>query len=68
MPDERANALAFGADGALWVGGSKGLMQFKEGAWTLYEVMSDISEVEIAADGSVWIASAPLGDRSALPV
>ncbi len=61
MPDERANALAFGADGALWVGGSKGLMQFKEGAWTLYEVMSDIAEVEVAADGSVWIASAPLG-------
>ncbi len=61
MPDERVSALAFGPGGVLWAGGSKGLMKFSSGQWTLYEGMSAISEIEIAADGSVWVATAPFG-------
>jgi ligand-binding sensor domain-containing protein len=61
MPDERANALAFTPDGTLWVGGSKGLMKFSGGQWTLYDAVKDIREIEVAADGSLWLATAPLG-------
>jgi streptogramin lyase len=61
MPDERANALGFAPDGTLWVGGSKGLMKFSGGQWTLYDDVKDIREIEFAADGSLWIVTAPLG-------
>ncbi len=61
MPDERAHALAFAPDGTLWVGGSQGLMKYSGGEWTLYEEVKEINEIEIAADGSVWVATAPLG-------
>jgi ligand-binding sensor domain-containing protein len=61
MPDERANALAFTPDGTLWVGGSKGLMKLSGGQWTLYEDVKDIREIEVAADGSLWLATAPMG-------
>ncbi len=61
MPDNRANALAFAPDGALWVGGSKGLMKFDGGQWTLYEDAKDIREIEFAADGSLWLVTSPLG-------
>ncbi|MCB9418930.1 MAG: hypothetical protein H6667_03955 [Ardenticatenaceae bacterium] len=60
MPDERASALAAAPDGTLWVGGSKGLMQFKGGQWTLLNGLTDINEIELAPDGSIWLASASL--------
>lgn len=66
MPDERASALAFAKDGTLWVGASSGLQSFKGGKWTLYgkdtpAKLSDINELEIAPDGKMWVATAPLG-------
>lgn len=66
MPDERAQSLAFAKDGTLWVGASSGLQSFKGGKWTLYgkdtpAKLSDINELEIAADGKIWAATAPLG-------
>jgi ligand-binding sensor domain-containing protein len=64
MPDERAYSLAFAPDGTLWVGGAAGLMQFKNGQWTLYDVLADINEVELAADGTLWLAAASMGGGS----
>lgn len=66
MPDERAYSLAFAQDGTLWVGASSGIQSFKSGKWTLYgsdsaAKLSDISELEIAADGKIWATTFPLG-------
>lgn len=66
MPDERNQALAFAPDGSLWVGGSSGLMMFKNNQWTLFgkdttASLSDIKEIEITSDGRIWVATAPLG-------
>ena len=66
MPDERAYALAAAPDGTLWVGGSTGLMQFSGGQWALYDVMADINEIELAADGTLWLASASMGGGGTL--
>ncbi len=66
MPDERAYALAFAKDGTLWVGASSGIQSFKGGQWTLFGAdsaakLADINEIDIAADGKVWVVTAPLG-------
>ena len=61
MPDERAYSLAFAPDGTLWVGGSTGLMRYSGGQWTFYDVLADINEMELAADGTLWLAQAAMG-------
>ena len=64
MPDERAYSLAVAPDGTLWVGGSTGLMKFSNGAWTFYDVLADINEIELAEDGTLWLAQASMGGGS----
>lgn len=66
MPDERTAAIALAPDGTVWAGGSTGLMSFKNGKWTLFgrdtdAKLTDINEVEVSADGNLWVATASLG-------
>lgn len=67
LPSNRANALAAGPDGALWVGGQPGLARLKDGKWTLYTrdttpgMPLDIVQLEFAADGTLWAASSGAG-------
>lgn len=66
MPDEKASALEFSADGTLWVGANSGLMSYKNGGWKLFGADSpaklmSINELAMAPDGSLWAATAPLG-------
>ncbi len=65
MPSERARSIAVDASGVLWVGTSSGLLKFSGGSWTLYDsdvgLFGEISEIEVAADGTLWVASYPIG-------
>lgn len=64
MPDERAYSLAFAPDGTLWVGGSTGLMRYSGGQWMFYDVLADVNEMELAADGTLWLGQAAMGGGS----
>lgn len=66
LPNQRANALAVGADGTLWVGTSGGLAQFKNNQWQFYaakdnSLLYDINELELADDGTLWVGTASIG-------
>jgi len=66
LPNNRANALAVGADGALWVGTSGGLARFRNNQWAFYSSrdvsgLSDIRELVFASDGTLWVGTASLG-------
>ena len=67
MPSEKASAVAFDKNGALWIGTTKGLIKYSGGAWTLYTsdttpgMISPIVDIETAADGTLWLVSAPFG-------
>ena len=66
LPNQRANALAVGADGSLWVGTSGGLAQFRNNQWKFYasrEVsgLADIREMAFTADGALWIGTSSIG-------
>ena len=63
LPDSSINALAFGADGALWIGTENGLAQLHQGKWQVFTTensgLSDdfVATLTIAADDSVWTGS-----------
>ncbi|MHB0878603.1 MAG: two-component regulator propeller domain-containing protein [Anaerolineae bacterium] len=67
MPSETASAVVVADDGIVWVGTTKGLARFDGSAWRLYGsdtvagMPADITEMELAADGTLWLASAPFG-------
>ncbi|MCP4539755.1 MAG: hypothetical protein GY832_21665 [Chloroflexi bacterium] len=65
MPSERALSIEMDANGVLWVGTSSGLLKFSSGSWTLYDsdvgLFGEISEIELADDGTLWVTSYPIG-------
>ena len=66
IPDEQANALALAPDGTLWIGASGGLISYRSGQWVYYDAdfpanLQDIRELEIGADGKIWVATYPWG-------
>lgn len=66
LPDERIYAVAVAADGSVWAGASSGLLQFKGGKWTFFgsdtpAALTEVSEIELAADGKIWVTTAPWG-------
>ncbi|MBN1371440.1 MAG: hypothetical protein JW987_05830 [Anaerolineaceae bacterium] len=66
IPDEKANALALAPDGTLWIGASGGLISYRNGQWVSYDAdspanLKDIRELEIGADGKIWVATYPWG-------
>ncbi len=66
LPNQRANALAMGPDGALWVGTSGGLAQFKNNQWKFYASkdvagLADIRRLVVASDGTVWVGTSSIG-------
>jgi len=66
MPDEKASAIEFSADGTLWVGANSGLMSYKNGTWKMFGAdspakLASINELAMAPAESLWVATAPLG-------
>lgn len=66
LPNQRANALAVGPDGTLWVGTSGGLAQFKNNQWQFYASkdvsgLSDIRRLVFASDGTLWVGTSSIG-------
>ncbi len=65
MANETALALVVDG-GVVWVGTSGSLERFANGQWKSYtssttpELPGSISEMALAADGTLWLASAPL--------
>ncbi len=69
LPNKRANALAVGPDGALWVGTSGGLARFKDNEWSFYDTkevsgLADIRRLAIAGDGTLWVGASSIGGGS----
>jgi|GEM_PF-861775 len=66
LPNKRANALAVGPDGALWVGTSGGLARLKDDQWSFYAAqdvagLADIRRLALANDGTLWVGTASIG-------
>lgn len=66
LPDEKVLSLAVAPDGTIWAGARSGLMKFDRIQWVMVGSespagLSDVAEIEIASDGKIWVATAPLG-------
>ncbi len=59
----RARTIAIAPDGAVWIGSlGSGLSVWQNGTWSMWTIAnglpsSDIYDIEIAADGTVWVAT-----------
>ncbi len=59
------NSVACGPDGSVWVAGSEGVSQYKDGVWKSFPVADYASGeftnlvfgLEVAPDGTVWVAA-----------
>ncbi|MCP4420849.1 MAG: hypothetical protein GY805_29925 [Chloroflexi bacterium] len=63
LPDDKVSDIALGADGAYWLGASSGLIQWQDGAFTLFDKDNapDVidffgpTHVETAVDNTLWL-------------
>jgi ligand-binding sensor domain-containing protein len=64
LEGDEVNAVSAGPDDTLWVGTAKGILWYKNGAWSRPSLAKQIDSVIVSAfyadqDGGMWIGASP---------